>query len=266
MSATLLFGLVFSAFASVGARERTRNAVLAAAGVAASTITGGLLLERAHLPTLSIKAIVTVSLLFALVVGVALRWAHSSPTALSLLVIVTSLFVIAVNPVQVGLADLRNGEAAGQVRNIAKSQPDGRWATDTPASDALLMANGAGSLGGQQWVGPEEFAWRILDPPGRFRSSWNRGASYVIFQWAKPDSTIRISRLQQDMVRVDVDPCDESLHELGLRFVMSITKLDRPCLTLRTRFTWGGNPRWVYAVSWPDAKIPVFNGGDSPRR
>ena len=87
----------------------------------------------------------------------------------------------------------------------------------------------------------------MLDPRGRSRSSWNRGASYIRFQWT-PGKPTRIDLLGPDSIRVRIDPCAPALRRLGVALVVSIAALDAPCLVPKGRIAWGGIDRWVYGV------------------
>jgi hypothetical protein len=122
-----------------------------------------------------------------------------------------------------------------------------RWASDDFTFDALLMAAGQPSLTGQQWVGPREPAWTVLDPRGRSRFFWNRGASYIRFEWT-PGKLTRIDTTGPDGIRVRIDPCAPELKRLGLKLVVSIEPLHAPCLVPEGRIAWGGSNRWVYGV------------------
>ena len=192
-------------------------------------------------------AIVVVAVVVGLAVAVAV-WRPDRSLALAALPLVALLVVFAANPLQRGLGDLRGSRAAAAVTETGRSLGDGeRWASDDFTFDTLLMAAGQPSLTGQQWVGPRESAWTVLDPRGRSRSSWNRGASYIRFEWT-PGKLTRIDILGPDAIRVRIDPCAPALRRLGVALVVSIAALDAPCLVPKGRIAWGGADRWVYGV------------------
>ena len=73
-----------------------------------------------------------------------------------------------VNPVILGLGDLRDSDAAEAAREIgAAARDDGTFvASDDPYVSALLVANGVPSVTGWQISGPRQDEWRLLDPMG----------------------------------------------------------------------------------------------------
>ena len=245
--ATIVFALVLSAWADAPRRDRRMVVAVAFGLTALATALGGRTLREEALPRLSWAAIFVVAVLLALAVAVAI-WRPERPLALAALPLVALLAVVAANPLQQGLGDLRGSRAAAAVVETGRSLGVGkRWATDDFTFDALLMATGQPSLTGQQWIGPREPAWALLDPLGRSRSSWNRGASYVRFEW-KPGKPTRIDLLGEDAIRVRIDPCAPELERLGLALVVSIEALDAPCLVPKGRIMWRGADHRVYGV------------------
>jgi hypothetical protein len=245
--ATIVFGLVLSAWADAPRGDRRVVVAVVFGLTALVTVLGGRTLRDEALPQLPWGAIVFVSLVVALAVALAI-WRPDRPLALAALPVVALLVVVDANPLQHGLGDLRGSRAAKTVtdegRSLGKSD---RWASDDPSFDALLMANGQRSLTGQQWIGPQAPAWALLDPHDRSRWSWNRGASYIRFQWT-PGKPTRIDTLGEDSIRVRIDPCAPGLKRLGLALVVSSGALDAPCLVPKGRIAWGEVDRWVYGV------------------
>jgi hypothetical protein len=245
--ATIVFALVLSAWADAPCRDRRIVSAVTFGLTALATVLGGRTLREEGLPRLPLAAIVVVAVVVGLAVAVAV-WRPDRSLALAALPLVALLVVFAANPLQRGLGDLRGSRAAAAVTETGRSLGDGeRWASDDFTFDALLMAAGQPSLTGQQWVGPRESAWTVLDPRGRSRSSWNRGASYIRFEWT-PGKLTRIDILGPDAIRVRIDPCAPALRRLGVVLVVSIAALDAPCLGYKGRIAWGGADRWVYGV------------------
>jgi hypothetical protein len=245
---TIAFALLLSIWATGSKPHRMPVAVTAGAGTALFTALGGFDLSDGALPTLPGAAVVVVSVLVGLAVLVALL-RPTSTLALAALPSFAFLVVATANPVQHGFGDLRGSEAASAVRTATEQLAEGEyWAADDPALDALLMSNGAPALSGQQWVGPQEDAWRVLDPAERSRGAWNRGATFIAFSWA-PGAKVSIRASQRDVVLVTADPCDPALRRLGLRLVVSTRPLRADCLVRRLDFHWGIADRLVYSVS-----------------
>ena len=158
--------------------------------------------------------------------------------------------VMFVNPIQRGFADLRDGQAAKHVRATAADvRGEELWVSDDIYVDALLMANSRSSLSGQQWVGPDEGAWKVLDPYELERETWNRGAAYIAFRWGDEGRAPAITLASADMVIVEVDPCHAALRRLDVRVLVASRELNADCLTRRDTFAFGGGQRWVYDVT-----------------
>ncbi len=89
---------------------------------------------------------------------------------------------------------------------------------------------------------------RRLDPDAEQREAWNRGASFVAFQWLDPGLERSISSTQADIVVVRVDPCEDVLQEFELRMIAAGRELWNPCLVERGTTRFGGIPRWFYEI------------------
>jgi hypothetical protein len=232
--------------------DRRRTAAVTAALIAFFvTAVSGSAFRDEFLPSYRTVWIALVSLLTSLAIGVSIgaagrRWALIPLTVLAVPV------VALVNPIQLGFADLTSGKAAAEVELSSKTlQPGMRWATDDLYADALLMANAAPALSGQQWVGPEVKSWRILDPESVYRDQWNRGAAYVVFAWAGPGTATRVDLPSPDLIRVTADPCNPAVRRLHVGLLLSTHPLEGQCLVQSARFSFGGQPRWMYRVTAP---------------
>ena len=155
-----------------------------------------------------------------------------------------------VNPVIFGLADLRGsaisktmlheGEQARQMHTV--------WASDNIFVDTLMAATAVPSLSGRQLAGPERDAWAKLDPTLANEAIWNRGGSYIWFDWT--DATdLTFSNPSPDAISISGSPCAVAQRMPELKDIISSHKLDLSCLSEVDSFTWGQGQRWVYAVS-----------------
>lgn len=246
LSATVVFALALAAWARAPRGSRPVTAVTAAAATAVVTLMGGSTLRVLAVPALRPTDIWIVSALTAGAVGVAVMWPRRA-WAMWPAVALAALVVLRVNPVQAGFADLQTGQAASLLRGQSQDAgPDTRWAADDVFVDALFMANGIPSVSGQQWLGPQESGWRVLDPTEGSREAWNRGASFITFTWADPGSPTGISAPQLDVILVSADPCSPELGELGVGRVVSGRPLPHACLSPLAEFDFGGSKRYVY--------------------
>ena len=155
-----------------------------------------------------------------------------------------------VNPVQVGLGDLRETEvAADMLREGAETTAAGTyWVTDSMFVDSLLMATGVPSISGRQLSGPNTSEWLRLDPERRHEDVWNRGGSYVLFGWTEEEE-LSWSNPGADVIQVSGSPCTVAERMPGLARVVSSQELQLDCLSASVdTFTWAALPRYVYDV------------------
>lgn len=248
IAATLSFAIMFDRWSRQQIVNRWPAALSSAALAAFVTAMGGSALRINFLPSYRTTSIAWVTIIVAVVVLVAVlsarRWWTLVPLA------VVSIFVVAsVNPLQRGFGDLSGSTTAQQIRDLGSElDTNEAWAADDFYMDAYLMANGQLSLSGQQWVGPNKKAWKRLDPDEAAKDTWNRGASFIQFDWVGTDDPPSIQLQQADVIRVVANPCDPALEDLGLRLVSSDVPLDMPCLTEKTRLHFGNAERVVYQV------------------
>jgi len=130
------------------------------------------------------------------------------------------LLIWNVNPVLIGLADLRGSAVA---RDMLESGADARehgavWATDDVYVDALLTATGVPSLSSRQLAGPERDAWAQLDPA-------------------------------PDVIQISGSPCVLADRMPDLTTIVASHELDLECLTEVDTFTWNGEAKRVYEVT-----------------
>jgi hypothetical protein len=255
--ATIAFALMLNAWSRTSAESRFPTAMVAAIGTGFVTGMAGSTLRLTYLGTYSTPSILLVSLISAGVVFVALawprRWFALVPMAIAIIPV-----VLAVNPVQQGFGDLRDGRTAAQVRHIgADLHGSQSWAADDYYMDAFLMANAQRSLSGQAWVGPNRDAWHKLDPTGSFEDVWNRGASFVRFNWGTAGAATDIRLAQADLIDVGVDPCNPALSDLHLRIISSGHPISAPCARERAILHFGNADRYIYDIVAVDAGLPT---------
>ena len=153
---------------------------------------------------------------------------------------------IGVNPVYQGLGDLRSSSPAKSIKEIGDSLLEGEYvASDDFRVDALLMANGVPSISGQQWVGPSQL-WEDF-APGQ-EAFWNRGASYITFDWNSASSNPALTNPSLDVIEVSLSPCSTSLVDLNVRFVLSAVELEAICTKKIENIYFGGNEYFIYEI------------------
>lgn len=246
---TLVFALTCAAWERAGPDRRGASAAMAALVTFFVTASTGGAFRQQYLPSMRAVWVALAALLVSAGVAAAVHYAGRA-WALVPLALLAVPVVALVDPWQQGFGDLTDGRTAHVVDSLGT--PDARdsfWGTDDLGSDALLMANARPSLSGQQWAGPNVSAWKVLDPAGRYREEWNRGASYVVFAWAPSGTPLDVTTPGPDLVRIGADPCDAKLARLGLRHLMSTRPLTGGCLSEQATLVFAGTQRWVYNVS-----------------
>ena len=198
---------------------------------------------RANLPPLDPSQILGISLLAAFAISLTMV-ARTAKFGL-LVAIVAGLSSIAwVNPINRGLGDLVLAPAVADIREAVLAG-GGRAATDNFFVDAILAANGLPQLSGLQSWGPNEEQWLLLDRTREFEASWNRGTSYLRFEWGSSGEAFSV-RDQGDQIFVRIDPCDSRLDNYQLSTVISVAPREDACLEKQFDFVWGGITNWVY--------------------
>jgi len=253
---TLLFGLALDRFSRFTG-DRSPVFVVALGSAAAAFLISawaGSTLIATSLPDLRLGHVWATSAILGIGLGVAIYWSDRQ-FALVPLVLGAASIVLLVNPIFASTGDLRTGRAAGIVRTQASlDDPSTRWSSDNLDTDALLMANAIPSLSGQQWTGPSEDAWRIVDPLGRYRDAWNRAASYVIVRMVPDLVQPEVEAVRNDIIEIRVDPCSPLLDEFRVGHVITSSQIPSPCLELTQEFEFGGSTRFLYertdTMSW----------------
>ena len=241
--AALAFAFSLELLASRAPTQVTAATITAlSAAVFVVVVAAGGALQASALPALRPVDVWGTATVAALVLAVVLRFPGRLWAVLPL-VLVAALSTYRVNPGVQGVGDLWNSPAAKTVQDLG-ARDDGRWAADRFYIDSLLVANSVPTLSGQQSIGPNGAAWAALDPDGRFREIWNRGASFVTFDWSTGETSMSLSA--PDSVHVSIDPCDKGLDTLGVHYVVVSANIVSPCLAPVLSFTWMAAPRFVY--------------------
>ena len=232
-----------------GAADRSpwTFAALCAGTVGLVAAHGASVLAATAYPTMTTTTIWVSSALTALcVLLLVLRARWWGGYVLSLLL--AAALVYQVNPVLLGLADLRGSEVAQRMIATGEElRSDGEvWATDNPYVDSLLIATGVPSLSGRQLAGPDVEAWETLAPEAD-EAVWNRGGSFIWFRWTD-DPELTFSNPSPDIISIEGSPCTVAERLPELTSVVASRPLDAPCLVRDDSFPWGGGEQIVYDV------------------
>lgn len=244
----IAFGVVMATSDFVeGHLRRLVPAVLASA----VTLYAGSLLAHGEWPGLSPRMVWFAAACTGLAVALLCLWPRSVvPIAVS------ALMVLALSgdaePIQIGLGDLRSSPAAvTMLANAKAARADGSvWASDFRPMDALFMATGTPALTGRQLAGPHADQWSRLDPTGAHRDNWNRGDTFIQFEWESGSSSdLTWSNPEVDQLIVRGSPCAFARAIPTLRHIVSQHSLDSSCLKPAGSLQWSGQTLTVYDVA-----------------
>lgn len=169
---------------------------------------------------------------------------------LVLISVLAALPVIGANPLIFGLGDLRASETASYLRAEGKSAAltDSVWASDLPAFDTVMLANGVPSLSGLQRSGPNKEEWMKIDPDATHINEWNRGGGFIYFQWAT-GLPMMFGNNGSDSATVRADPCKLKERVPNLQEIASTHPLSADCLQPQRTLTWSGQQMFLYKVT-----------------
>jgi hypothetical protein len=243
------FGSAMLLAVALGRAPRSgRLTALVPAALCVAVTVYGLLDLQEILPSLATPTLVVICVIVGALVWLLTAYPRGLPVALACLVL---LYPVAhVNPVLFGLGDLRASDSAHVAEKLAdRARAQGRFiASDSPATSALLVANGAPMITGWQISGPNEQQWRKLDPTGKYEGAWNRGASYltILFEQERTPEPV-VAALVADVIQIAVHPCEvpKSLH---LGWIVTSTPHRGGCLELEREFLWSGQQQFLYSI------------------
>ncbi len=204
---------------------------------------------RKALPDLATWQVWAAVLAVALVAYTVTRWpTRTWPVAGTFLICLAA--GIDANPLVHGVGELRTSPAAGAARDLVRrAEGDGTLiATNSMAANALLLANGAPMLTGNQVTGPLVSEWEKIDPDHEFEDVWNRGASYLYVAFDGEREAPWVEEAAPDVIVVHAHPCWLAASDLGVGFLVSTLEVPGRCVEQVRTFTWNGGPQYVYAL------------------
>jgi hypothetical protein len=201
---------------------------------------------QTQLPVISHKFIALVAAAVAVSVFCVMRFPHRI-WPMVLITVLAAAPVINANPLLFGLGDLRGSATADYLHDEGKAtrSADGVWASDSPAFDTVMIANGVPSLSGLQRSGPDKAKWAMLDPDQSHAQDWNRGGGFVYFQWLTGQPLI-FGNNGSDSVMVGVDPCELKQRVPNLRGIASTHPLNVACLVPERTLKWSDQDMFIY--------------------
>ena len=203
-------------------------------------------LRNQYFPAVGMWAVWLTTLAVILFVGLPFIVNGSPVLLLAPLLIFSGLGTMFVNPVMRGVGVFQDSDFVAAVVEASKVD-NGRWATDGLNNDSVILAAGVPQLSGQSGSGPNRDAWQKIDPGELDSQKWNRGSAYITFSWSQ-DSIQTISNPSPDVILVTINPCSNSLGQLGLSWVVSSQSLQNECLKMFATVNFLGAPVNIYRL------------------
>jgi hypothetical protein len=163
-------------------------------------------------------------------------------------ILVSVLPTIAVNPVYVGVFDLRKTAASQAVMKIDNAK-SGTWlGLGDVETTAILLESGVRAFNGMQGA-PSKKMWREIDPSGTYASAWNRLAG---IGWTPGSGAPVITNPAPDQISVTFDAC-ATFAQKYVNYVLSDNAaLKSSCLSPTEEFPLPkGKELTIYRVTAP---------------
>lgn len=161
-------------------------------------------------------------------------------------VIVTVASSVTVNPVYVGVFDLRETPASHAIVHLNRAHP-GQWlGIGDSLVTATLLESGVTAYNGTQGA-PSKKMWKQIDPTGKYDYAWNRIGGVI---WEPGKGNPVVSNPAPDQIQVTFDACS-SFAQTHVAYVLSNKAVNDPCLTPTTSFATQGSPLTIYRVAKP---------------
>lgn len=161
------------------------------------------------------------------------------------LLLATGAVAWGVNPLYVGVFDLRETEIGEEVARIALDAPDADWVgVGGYVPTAVLLSSGVNAFNGVQTYPPEEM-WVSIDPSGRYEDRWNRLANV---NWVEGDGEPTVANPARDQIVVSFDSCSDFAQET-IEFVLTDLEIDQGCLREVVAAAEGPSTTRIYEVT-----------------
>ena len=151
-----------------------------------------------------------------------------------------------INPIASQTSPVYGVEPAAIITETPKSAI---WASDNFVGDAYLMSHARVSISGQQLTGPNIDRWKVFDQNLENFQIWNKGQSYVLFNWQK-QVNVTFREDQPDQINILINPCSPILDLYKVEYLISSKPLDEfECVQLLNEeaINKPNGPMWLYA-------------------
>lgn len=144
-----------------------------------------------------------------------------------------------VNPVTIGLSNFYNTDLSRGIQTVRAKDPNACWIS--LASDVYggyLYANGAKDLDGTNYY-PDLAKWKILDPAGKYYTTYNRYA-HIEFALTNGDTSVQVNKSHSIASPPDIVVMNlgvNELRKLNVSYVLTTNRKVEQFDTPQIRFT-----------------------------
>ncbi|WP_314506489.1 hypothetical protein [uncultured Microbacterium sp.] len=197
----------------------------------------------AHVPAIAIAAGALLVVLFVLSVWLFGRGSIAWGAAVLLVVSVVSS--VGVNPLYRGVLDLRMTQTVAEIERLNDERP-GEWVgiNTSVLPTMMLVESGVSSFNGFQSA-PSEDMWGEIDPQSKFESNWNRLANV---SWVIGSGDPAPRNPAPDQIQMTFDSCNEFAQE-NVQWILSEVPVDQSCVTLVSTVPQGPTTMRIYEVT-----------------
>ncbi len=143
------------------------------------------------------------------------------------------LSTIYVNPLYKGVDILTDTDIAIYIRETSQKD-DSKWIVYGNHYYAqYALANNANVINGIHMY-PQFKIWEILDPQKKHADIYNRYAHVMVSEYDEGENLVNLTAM--DTIELNIDPCDDKLKELKVKYVLSSYELSKTCLIKMKQF------------------------------
>jgi hypothetical protein len=149
----------------------------------------------------------------------------------ALFLVVTIASGATVNPVYVGLFDLRTTTASKAIVGLNKANPKSWVGVGGILVSSMLLESGVTGFNGTQGA-PSREMWNQVDPAHKYANEWNRLGEVV---WTSGHGSPVVTNPQPDVISATFDACS-AFAQKHVGYVLSNVRITSPCLQARGSF------------------------------
>jgi hypothetical protein len=159
---------------------------------------------------------------------------------------------VAVNPLYIGVLDLRTTAVSQAIVRINRTAPMKWVGVGGSIESSLLMESGVTAFNGTQGA-PPPLMWREVDPSRRYVENWNRLGAV---EWVTGKGEPVVTNPAEDVIQATFDGCSRFAQQ-NVGYVLSDNAIHSPCLSLDSRYAVPGGHLTIYRVHSKSGAVPT---------